>query len=97
MIGFFKVVDKSMEPKFKEGDYIITLPYIIGSPKKNDVVVLKHPENNRTILKRVGKINGDLYFVVGDNKKHSSDSRSFGTVKRGAIIGRVFLHSRCFG
>lgn len=32
------------------------------------------------------------YFVLGDNRENSRDSRSFGAVKQGQIAGRVFLH-----
>lgn len=42
--------------------------------------------NNRTILLRE-----DEYFVMGDNRNHSSDSRVWGPIKKDAIVGRVFF------
>lgn len=31
------------------------------------------------------------YFVLGDNRSHSSDSREFGTIPKESIIGRAWL------
>ena len=33
----------------------------------------------------------DEFFVAGDNRVHSSDSRVWGPIKRNAIVGRVFF------
>lgn len=33
----------------------------------------------------------DEFFVMGDNRNHSSDSRSFGPVKRSLIVGEVLV------
>ena len=34
----------------------------------------------------------NCYFVLGDNRENSLDSRSFGVVKEEEITGRVFFH-----
>ena len=41
---------------------------------------------NRTVT-----LSADEYFVSGDNRPHSSDSRSWGPIKREEIVGKVFF------
>lgn len=80
-----------MEPGLKDGKSVIvsSLPLIFGKPRKGDVVVFE--KFNRTYLKRIGNVNNDKYFLVGDNKKDSRDSRVFGFVNISQIKGKVIF------
>ena len=51
------------------------------------MVVIK--KNDKEMVKRVQEVQGHEYFVQGDNKKESTDSREFGWVKKEEIIGKV--------
>ena len=83
----FKIMDKSMEPSFKEGDYVIAnnLSYAFRKPKVGDVVIVRRDE--RFTIKRIGKIKDGKYFVCGDNKKYSSRL----WVDKRNIVGKVNL------
>lgn len=45
--------------------------------------------SNDGTLKQI--LSGDEYFVMGDNRQSSKDSRIIGPIGRSAIIGRVFV------
>ncbi len=64
---------------------------ITNSENKNGMV-LSEPyvgsvSNNNTHF----ELKEDEYFVMGDNRMQSSDSRYWGAVKRDLIVGRAFL------
>ncbi len=90
-IKIFRVRDDSMRPSLSNGDYVMVsqLHYLFSKPKPRDIVVLRHPKKNLLIVKRIDRETPYGYFVVGDNTAISEDSRSFGTVNRDAIVGKV--------
>jgi nickel-type superoxide dismutase maturation protease len=93
----FRVEDTSMEPTLKPGDYVIVnrLAYLFGKPSKNDVIVLKHPQQKEKFLvKRIAEIRDSEYFVLGDNTEFSKDSRHFGPIKRNMIVGKVWVTAK---
>ena len=54
-------------------------------PSQND------GDNNKYLVKRITKVDGEKYFVSGDNKNDSLDSREFGWISKGDILGKVIL------
>jgi len=89
MISYFVVKGQSMEPYCGEGDFVISVPYFFSCLKAGDIVVLQHPKSDIAIVKRITSASRNGYWVQGDNKQESSDSRSFGWIPRKSILGRA--------
>ena len=132
----FLVSGSSMEPNFKDGDYLLVdeLAYRFREPTRGEVIVFKYPGDHKTYyIKRIiglpgervvvkgdlvvvygvdGKkielkepyiagmsiqkdvdetLSGNEYFVMGDNRDFSYDSRSWGSLTRGDVTGVVKL------
>lgn len=90
MVKIFKVSGQSMLPTLADGQYIIgeSLAYKFHNPKIGDIVVLKSPDNI-SLIKRIADRKSDKYFVEGDNKKESKDSRHFGPVEINKISAKI--------
>ncbi len=91
MIQRFKVSGNSMSPTLTDGRYVIgeSLSYKFRNPKIGDLAVFKSPDGDMNLIKRITKNNGGNYFVEGDNKMHSHDSRDFGPISKNRIVARI--------
>lgn len=86
LLGKFKIKGHSMTPAIKEGDKVLvsSLPFLFSNPKAGDVVVFN--SLNKTMIKRVKRVKGNLFLMEGDN---ISDSLSIGWISKNDIIGIV--------
>jgi type IV secretory pathway protease TraF len=68
---------------------VSSIPFIFSNPKKNDIVAFRL--GNEIFIKRISKIENNKYFLEGDNKNDSFDSRKLGTIERKNILGKVIF------
>lgn len=89
LFRFFKIHGHSMEPLIKDGQKVLvsSIPFIFSNPKKNDIVAFNL--DNKIFIKRIEKIENGKYFLQGDNKDDSLDSRKLGFIERKDILGKV--------
>lgn len=91
-----------MEPALLQGDRLL-VQWWGRAPRAGDLVVFHNPEKWPALLvKRVARVlpsqgQGPRFFVLGDNKAESRDSRHFGPVPAGAVLGRVvWVYERAY-
>lgn len=87
----FVVYGDSMRPFFEPGDRlrVSVIAYKLRRPRAGDAVVVRDPRTGRLVLKRIKRLEGAGYFVLGDNLMASTDSREFGVVYKNEIVGKV--------
>ena len=80
-----------MSPTFKEGDLVFYRKYLENKSnlKVGQVVIFRHPIQDRIQIKRIKQIKENCIEVIGDNSNYSNDSKSFGFVQNEKIVGIV--------
>lgn len=86
MILIRRVRGASMTPALHPGDIVIGLR---AKPRLGSLVIARY--GGREIIKRVERIEDDAYYLVGDNRQESTDSRHYGKMKRSAILGTIMI------
>lgn len=132
----FVVEGASMDPTFKNGNYLLVdeVSYHFSDPKRGDVLIFKYPKDpSKYFIKRIIGLPGEIvnikdgkvtimsskfpegialdepyvkwqkadnttftlaqgeYFVMGDNRLQSADSRLWGPVPEKNIVGKPFV------
>ena len=94
-IARYRIEGESMQPALSPGERVVVnrAAYWFSPPRPGDLVVVRDPgQPGRLLLKRIeGPAGADRWLVAGDNPEASTDSRQFGPVVRGAIVGRVWF------
>jgi phage repressor protein C with HTH and peptisase S24 domain len=85
-LGLYRVAGDSMQPTYQPGDTVLGLR--LFRPKRGDVVIA---HTDRPLIKRVTHVNAEGVFVEGDNPRRSTDSRTFGRLRRDQLEARVLF------
>ena len=86
------VCGNSMNPTYKDGEYLFSLPTSFNKIKEGDVLIFRTPyDQKRVVIKRVAlkcTKTKELFFL-GDNLDDSYDSRNYGFVPYKYVLGKV--------
>ena len=98
------VAEESMTPALQPGDWLLLDPLPRRWPRRGSVVVVRQPGTGLLAVKRVAAGPGDMVlagteyiklgdeaWLLGDGGGHSVDSRHYGAVPLGALVGRAWF------
>ncbi len=96
MLRLLKIEGSSLEPEYREGDYVFVsiLPFLFRPIRAGEVIVF-HQLIFGVMIKRVEWVDTaqGCLFVTGTHPE-SIDSRRFGPVRLRDVIGKVIWHIR---
>jgi phage repressor protein C with HTH and peptisase S24 domain len=95
MLRVLKVAEDSLAPEYRQGDFVLVskIPFLFIPPSPGNVIAFRQPGYG-LLIKRIENISSDGGLNVIGTHPDSIDSRVFGTVRRGDIIGKVIWHIR---
>ena len=89
------VSGNSMSPTYNDGDWLLLKPIVRVDAKRalgfigKVVVIERESYPGILLIKRVRRVDGNQVWVEGDNAGASTDSRQWGAITLGEIVGRV--------
>ncbi len=96
MFRLLKVSGDSLSPRYREGDFVLVakIPFFFSTIRKGDIVAFRHPSYG-TMIKKVDHVlpDKDEIFVIGTHGD-SVDSRQFGAISKGTLVGKLLWHIR---
>lgn len=80
-----------MEPTIKNAQTVLvsSIPYFFSKPKIGDIVAFKN--NEKVFIKRIARVENQRYFMTGDNKNDTMDSKDFGWIDKKEIVGKIII------
>lgn len=91
-----RVSGPSMAPALRDGDFVLVRGVRPARVRPGDVLVARHPArgDGLLIVKRAARREDAGWWLLSDNEFVTSDSREFGAVPDGLVLGRAVLRLR---
>jgi signal peptidase I len=94
-----------MRPALEPGDWLLADPTVRAWPRRGSIVVVREPESELLVVKRVAARPGDVVrttdgpirlapdraWLLGDDRVHSIDSRTYGPVPLERLVARAWF------